>query len=527
MPHPYAKRLFTKTVKKIQEEYGVRESGQQLEDSPIAHDILAEREREFIEQRDSFYMATINSDGWPYVQHRGGPKGFLRVIDEKTIAFPDFRGNDQYISVGNLRDTDKISLILMDYPNRRRLKILGHCKVVTTDDDLMQVAKLEAEGYGYPAHRAMVITVDSFDWNCPQHITPRYTQEDIEAMLPEQPDPAQASYSLPTKQEVEGLGEKFVTVEVTGICNRAENISEFILHPTDSTSVSPDPGSHIQIAVRGHNSHVKTNAYSIINEPEQNDAYHIAVLKDTEGECGSYFMHNTPRVGDLLYMMPPKNDFPLEKKVKHSLLIAGGIGITPILSMARALHAFSSSFEVHYVARTKERMAFKEQIEDLAGDNAQFYISKGEPPTKLELASILSEPDEETHAYVCGPKRLIEAVIAIADGKGWPKEQLHFELFGNPSVKQEDDKPIEVTLKKSGTTINVAADQSILDALLEKGVNVGFNCKRGECATCKVPVLEGDIDHRDIVLDTYEKEAGNVMCSCVSRVKGNKLVLDL
>lgn len=527
MPHPFAKKMFTDSVKKIQEEYGVREMGQLFEDSPVAHDILAERENEFIATRDSFYMATVNSDGWPYVQHRGGPKGFLRVIDQKTIAFPDFRGNDQYISVGNLRYSDKVSLILMDYPNRRRLKILGHCKVITELEDLMQVAKLEPENYGYPAHRAMIITVDSFDWNCPQHITPRFTLEEIEAMLPVQPDPAKASYALPTTQEVEKLGDGFIPVEVTGICGRAEKISEFILTPLEADPVMPDAGAHISLAVRGHDSLVKANAYSLINGPDETTAFHIAVLMETDGECGSYFMHNTPRIGDRLYIQPPKNEFPLVENANHSILIAGGIGITPILSMAQTLRSSNSSLEVHYTARTQAHMAFKEEAAELTGNNGYFYLSREEPPTKINLNSVLAEPRLNTHVYVCGPKGFMEAVISTAAEKGWPKDQIHFELFGNPSAKQETDQPIEVKLHKSGKTIQVAKDQSILDALLEAGVTVGFSCKRGECATCKVPVLEGEIDHRDIVLDSYEKKAGNVMCSCVSRVKGDQLVLDL
>lgn len=527
MPHPYAKRMFTDTVKKVQEEYGVRESAQQMEDSPIAHDILTDREREFIETRDSFYTATVNSNGWPYVQHRGGPKGFLRVIDKKTIAFPDFRGNDQYLSVGNLRDIDRISLILMDYPNRRRLKILGYCKVVTEREDLMQVAKLEPADYGYSAHRAMIITLDSFDWNCPQHIIPRYTQQEIEAMLPEQPDPIQTSFALPTSQEIEKLSSGFIPVEVTGIHKQAENIYEFILHPLDNAPVMPSAGTHIRVAVRGHDGLVKVNAYSLINGPKQNTAFHIAVLKETNGECGSYFMHHTPRLGDRLYIRPSKNDFPLVENAAHSLLIAGGIGITPILSMARALHAAKASFEVHYTARTQKHMVFKQQIAELAGNRGHFYYSREESSTKLVLNDLLAKPKVGIHIYVCGPKKLIEIVIAIATATGWPKAQIHFELFGNHSAKQENDRPIEMELRKTGKTIQVAKEQSILDALLAAGVAIGFSCKRGECASCKVPVLEGDIDHRDIVLDSYQKEAGNVMCSCVSRVKGNQLVLDL
>lgn len=526
MPHPYVKRLFTDPVKKVQEEYGVRELGQQLEDSPVAHDVFAERERTFIETRDSFYMATVNSEGWPYVQHRGGPKGFLRVIDNKTIAFPDFRGNDQYISMGNLRSSNKISLILMDYPNRRRLKILGYCKVVTERENLMQVAELETEGYGYAAHRAMIVTLDSFDWNCPQHIVPRYTQAEIKASFP-QPDISQINLSLPTIQEVEKLDGAFIPAEVTGIGKRAENISEFILHPLNDSSIMLDAGSHIRIAVRSHNGQIKTNAYSLINGPEQNAAVHIAILRETDGGGGSRFMHDVPRVGDHLYIQPPKNDFPLVENAEHTILIAGGIGITPILSMARTLSASGDSLEIHYTARTHKSMAFKQQVADIASDNSHFYFSREEPVVRLDLEDILSEPKIGIHIYACGPKVLIDAVITIAEVKGWPKNQIHFELFGNPLARQDSDKPIEVELRKSGKTVHVASDQSVLDVLLGAGVNVGFSCKRGECGNCKVPVLEGDIDHRDIVLDTYEKEVGNVMCSCVSRVKGNRLVLDL
>ncbi|MCB1934425.1 MAG: pyridoxamine 5'-phosphate oxidase family protein [Nitrosomonas sp.] len=526
MPHPYVKRLFTDPVKKVQEEYGVRELGQQLEDSPVAHDVFAERERTFIETRDSFYMATVNSEGWPYVQHRGGPKGFLRVIDNKTIAFPDFRGNDQYISMGNLRSSNKISLILMDYPNRRRLKILGYCKVVTERENLMQVAELETEGYGYAAHRAMIVTLDSFDWNCPQHIVPRYTQAEIKASFP-QPDISWTNLSLPTIQDVEKFEGAVMPVEVTGICKRAENISEFILSPLNDSSITPDAGSHIRIAVRSHDGQIKTNAYSLINGPEQNAAVHIAILRETDGGGGSRFMHDVPRVGDHLYIQPPKNDFPLVENAEHTILIAGGIGITPILSMARTLSASGDSLEIHYTARTHKSMAFKQQVADIASDNSHFYFSREEPVVRLDLEDILSEPKIGIHIYACGPKVLIDAVITIAEVKGWPKNQIHFELFGNPLARQDSDKPIEVELRKSGKTVHVASDQSVLDVLLGAGVNVGFSCKRGECGNCKVPVLEGDIDHRDIVLDTYEKEVGNVMCSCVSRVKGNRLVLDL
>ncbi|CAN7377844.1 pyridoxamine 5'-phosphate oxidase family protein [Phenylobacterium sp. LjRoot219] len=140
-----------------------------------------------IAERDSFYLASVSETGWPYVQHRGGPAGFLKVLDERTLGFADFRGNRQYLSLGNLAGDDRVSLLLMDYPNRRRLKLVGHARVVDTDGDPAALARLRDD---YPAQveRGIVIAIEGYDWNCSQHITPRFTEADIAAML----EPAQA-----------------------------------------------------------------------------------------------------------------------------------------------------------------------------------------------------------------------------------------------------------------------------------------------------------------------------------------------
>jgi predicted pyridoxine 5'-phosphate oxidase superfamily flavin-nucleotide-binding protein len=130
--------------------------------------------------RDSFYLATVTETDWPYIQHRGGPAGFLRVLDEKTIAFADFRGNRQFVSVGNLAKNDRVALILMDYAHQARLKILGHARVIELKDDPALAAKLALPGYRAKPERAFLITVDAFDWNCPQHITQRFTLADVE-----------------------------------------------------------------------------------------------------------------------------------------------------------------------------------------------------------------------------------------------------------------------------------------------------------------------------------------------------------
>ena len=175
----YAELAFTDAIKKRQETAGSRASYEGMaRRSSGAADALGESEAAFIGMRDSFYMATATSDGWPYVQHRGGPVGFLKVVDPHTLAFADFTGNKQYISAGNVDGDDRVSLFLMDYPNRRRLKILGRARLVERDAAGFPADAIDAE-YDAPVERAWLIDVAAFDWNCPKHITPRFTEADI------------------------------------------------------------------------------------------------------------------------------------------------------------------------------------------------------------------------------------------------------------------------------------------------------------------------------------------------------------
>jgi predicted pyridoxine 5'-phosphate oxidase superfamily flavin-nucleotide-binding protein len=178
MSHRFAELAFTDRVKAIQEQEGSRASYARFEGGEAHHDRLGAAEAAFLEARDSFYLATVSETGWPYVQHRGGPPGFLKVLDEATIGFADFRGNRQYVSLGNLGGADRVSLILVDYPHRRRLKILGHARPV---DDAATLARLTVPGYPAKVERGLLIAVAAFDWNCPQHLTPRFTETEIAA----------------------------------------------------------------------------------------------------------------------------------------------------------------------------------------------------------------------------------------------------------------------------------------------------------------------------------------------------------
>jgi len=179
----FGKLAFTPLVKKLQELYGSRTQYERMEKSSPSEDRLTEFEKEFLAGRDTFYWATTGVTGWPYVQHRGGPKGFLKVIDERTLAFADFRGNKQYISTGNLMSDDRVAIILVDYPRQARLKILGHVEIFEGAKAENWLARVRVPGYKAVIERVFVIHIDAYDWNCPQHITPRYTAEEIrEAM---------------------------------------------------------------------------------------------------------------------------------------------------------------------------------------------------------------------------------------------------------------------------------------------------------------------------------------------------------
>ncbi len=180
MARNYVHTLFTDDARALQAEDGSREAYARMEEGADGSpDQLGEKEAGFIAQRDSFYIASVTSEGWPYVQHRGGPAGFLKVLDGNRLGFADYRGNRQHVSTANLIADPRVSLFLMDYPNRRRLKLLGHARIVTAAQDPALVAALMPQGYKALAERAYVIEVTGFDWNCPQHITPRFTETEI------------------------------------------------------------------------------------------------------------------------------------------------------------------------------------------------------------------------------------------------------------------------------------------------------------------------------------------------------------
>ncbi len=181
----FSELAFTPGVKAVQSAMGSRRAYARLDGQGRTPDALGEDEAAFLAERDSFYMASVGETGWPYVQHRGGPKGFVKVLDPHTLAFADLRGNRQYISVGNAGHDDRVALIFVDYPHRARLKVLAHARLVSRQEDPELFARVvgDGDGAGAQAERVFVLRVEGFDWNCPQHITPRFTEKELDEVL--------------------------------------------------------------------------------------------------------------------------------------------------------------------------------------------------------------------------------------------------------------------------------------------------------------------------------------------------------
>ena len=183
MTHRFAELAFTPAVRAIQESMGSRKAYAKAEGGRLHHDRLGDAERDFIATGDSFYLATVSETGWPYIQHHGGPPGFVRVLDEKTLGFADFRGNRQYITRGNLAGNERVALFFMDYARQARLKLLGVARPVAIEDDPALAAKLAIPGYSAKIERGFLMSVEAFDWNCSQHITPRFTAAEVAAIV--------------------------------------------------------------------------------------------------------------------------------------------------------------------------------------------------------------------------------------------------------------------------------------------------------------------------------------------------------
>jgi vanillate O-demethylase ferredoxin subunit len=299
-------------------------------------------------------------------------------------------------------------------------------------------------------------------------------------------------------------------------------IRRLLLVPADGAPLPAfSAGAHIGLHVP-IDGRTQRRAYSLVNAPDHTNHYEIAVQLEAASSGGSRWVHALESGAELEISLP-RNDFPLDPSTQDALLIAGGIGITPILAMARALDAAGTAYTLHYAAREAASMAYRDDV--LAMPAATCWLDGGDPRNGIPLATTIGAPNAGRHLYVCGPRPLIDAVLAQANALGWPAAQVHSELF-TADQDNTGDTAFEVVLKTSNLTLNVPAGTTVLDAMIDAGLDPLFDCRRGDCGVCTAQVLDGTPDHRDICLSVQDRERGD-FCPCVSRAKSSRLVLDL
>ncbi|MEO8778638.1 MAG: PDR/VanB family oxidoreductase [Rhodanobacter sp.] len=316
-----------------------------------------------------------------------------------------------------------------------------------------------------------------------------------------------------------------LSVRVARKVAETADISTFELVEADGNTL-PDftAGSHIDV----HLPSGLTRQYSLCNSATERHRYLIGVLRDPASRGGSTAMHEVVQPGQLLKISAPKNHFPLIEDATRSLLLAGGIGVTPILCMAERLAQIGADFVMHYCARSRDRMAFHQHISRTEfSSNVHFHFDDEEPDQKLDLAVLLNAPQDGLHLYVCGPRGFMDAVLETARAHGWPERQLHYEFFSADVGTSGDNACFEVRLASSGQVVMVPKGKTVVQALAQAGVEILTSCEQGVCGTCLTRVLEGVPDHRDLYLTPEEQAANDQFTPCCSRSKSPVLTLDL
>jgi len=316
-----------------------------------------------------------------------------------------------------------------------------------------------------------------------------------------------------------------LSVRVTRKWTEAQDICalELMAQPGQSLPAF-SAGSHIDVHLPGG----LTRSYSLCNDPQEQHRYQIAVLRDPASRGGSQAVHDLVHEGQLLQISAPKNHFALQHDAQRHLLLAGGIGITPLLCMAERLVNTGADFTLHYCSRSRERTAFVQRLGQSAfAQRVQFHFDDGAPAQKLDLAALLATSVTGQHLYVCGPKGFMDAVLGTARANGWPEAQLHYEFFAAEVQHSADEASFEVQLASSGAVVNVAGGQTVLQALSAAGVEIAYACEQGVCGTCLTRVLQGVPDHKDSYLTPEEQATNDQFLPCCSRAKTARLVLDL
>lgn len=309
----------------------------------------------------------------------------------------------------------------------------------------------------------------------------------------------------------------------------AEGVLAFDLRPAEGGAWPEfSAGAHIDLHLPGG----MVRSYSLVNPPGQTHRYVVAVHFDPNGRGGSRYLHQAARAGDFLKIAGPRNTFGLREEALHSVLIAGGIGVTPLWSMAQRLAQLGAPWTLHYCARSREMAAYASDLEQLAADTGatlRLHFDGGDPQRRVDLPSIVGASPAGAHLYCCGPTAMLRAFEAATSTLG--PAFVHREFFAAPAapsdVNTAAQEAFTLKLSRSGRVLRVSASESVLEAVLAAGIDVPHSCMSGICRACETRVLEGRPDHRDMVLDAAEQAQGDTMIICCSRALTAELTLDL
>lgn len=463
---------------------------------------LTLKQQELIAHSDSFFVGSGVANHHNDASYRGGDPGFVTIVNNQQLLIPDYKGNSMFNTLGNFESNPHAGLVFIDFEQNQLLQLTGTAKVLW----------------------------DQIDENNATGGTQRYWHFNVTAWQEtELPPTLNWTFFEYSPHNPKPLVTEELFLVISDIVQKSANIKLFKLMAKDGGILPAfEPGSHLPIEVELSANNTERRHYSIVSSSHDNRFYEIAVQQEKLGGGGSNYMHEKLRIGQIVKADFPVNEFSLSSAGKHHILIAGGIGITPILSMLRELTENNESFELHYSVKTDDDLAFKEEIIELSGNNAHFYVTKRHSaqetsPTRINLNSLLAESRKSSHVYMCGPVRMITAVKDTAYENNWQVSHIHYESFGHSP--QETDHVVEVKLQKSGKVIVIDPKETLLDGLLAANVNVPFECKRGECGMCATEYIEGTPEHRDVYLTKDEK--AHSLCLCVSRAKSKTITLNI
>lgn len=319
------------------------------------------------------------------------------------------------------------------------------------------------------------------------------------------------------------MTEQLLTVQVRKRQLQGDGVVVLDLIPVGGATLPAfEAGAHVDI----HIAPGLVRQYSLCSDPSDNAVYRLGVLRDPASRGGSTGVHDTLLEGAEVQISAPRNLFPLAREARRSILIGGGIGITPMIAMAYALHAQGEDFELHYCGRSRSRSAFLEELQGAGfAERVHTHFDDEAPEQTLNMDRVLGQAEAGVHIYTCGPSGFMGWVIGEALKQGYADDHIHREYF---QVEVDNSGAgFEVVAARSGKTVQVAEGQTILEALAHVGIQIEISCEQGICGTCLCDVLEGEPDHRDVYLTDDEKQANDQILVCCSRAKSKKLVLDI